>query len=563
MSDAQTPPRRTFRTRSQPALQPTIEGYSLGRILGNGPTTTVFEGVLASHQLPVAVRVLHQRFSDSENFAARFLQAASVARQITDPRLPTCYDVGQSNGHVYIAEELIAGPSLATMLVEGPLDTEHSLRLGWAVAQVVETLHRAGHLHGRIHPGNIFPTSEDGVRLTGHGLPSPPAGDNQGANAEPSPARDIHGIGQVIALALGSDPTVDGRDDHLAAIVRHACAPGQGSRYQHVWHLREDLERAMHGFAPLHTRQITAVGSGVMPPTERTTRRVAQPRRATAAAVEAAPPAPALRRWLLPAVLAGVLVLAGAAIWLFRPVPAVPASRPAWASAAGVDAVGPWAELTLGGAVLRLRRVEPGSFLMGSPDTEVGRAADESRHLVTLTTPFWLGETEVTQAFAAASGRPLPALMHTGDRLPVGNLTWHDANALLAAVVERTGAPVRMPTEAEWEYAAQAGGRPAPVPAETDGPLAVGSRPANGWGFRDMEGNVAEWTSDTYGRYATEGVRDPLATDGTHRVARGGAWPLPPESSRPAARQRLLPTTHFDHVGLRLAISDAPGPRRP
>ena len=194
--------------------------------------------------------------------------------------------------------------------------------------------------------------------------------------------------------------------------------------------------------------------------------------------------------------------------------------------------------------------VEPGTFVMGSPETEQGRWSDETQHTVTLSKGYWLSDHEVTQAeYQTVMGRN-PSVRNDPD-LPVENVNWGDAVMYCERLTELERAAgritaqdaYRLPTEAEWEYAARAGttgarygeldaiswhggtGGPAPPPANSGGKTwpAKGKQP-NAWGLYDMLGNVWEWCSDWYGEYPSGAVRDPAgASSGPGHVTRGGS----------------------------------------
>jgi formylglycine-generating enzyme required for sulfatase activity len=180
--------------------------------------------------------------------------------------------------------------------------------------------------------------------------------------------------------------------------------------------------------------------------------------------------------------------------------------------------------------------IPPGTFMMGCSEQDSECKDDEKpTHQVTIEKGFWLGQTEVTVAayrkFAAKFGRHAPP---GGETLPVCGVSWADAKDYCAA----TGG--RLPTEAEWEYAARAGS-PEPyygVISEIawyannsgDGPHAVGKKQPNAFGLYDMLGNVSEWVLDRYfDKYSHDSVatgpdvEQPLASNAL-AVARGGFW---------------------------------------
>jgi formylglycine-generating enzyme len=169
--------------------------------------------------------------------------------------------------------------------------------------------------------------------------------------------------------------------------------------------------------------------------------------------------------------------------------------------------------------------------MMGcSPDDEEGSEIETPAHQVTVTRGFWIGQTPVTQAaFERVSG--LNPSGFIGPKLPVENVSWHEAQEYCQAV------DLRLPTEAEWEYAARAGNtsaRHGPIDAvawykDNSGSRAheVGQKQPNGYGLYDMLGNVWEWTADWYDEryYGSSPATDPRGPlSGESRTLRGGSW---------------------------------------
>ena len=224
-----------------------------------------------------------------------------------------------------------------------------------------------------------------------------------------------------------------------------------------------------------------------------------------------------------------------------------------------------------------------GSFLMGSPESEAKLSNDEQQHEVRLTRGFNAGVHPVTQAEWKAVMNTDPSRFK-GDNLPVMNVSWEDAQAFCAKLRELTGKQVRLPTEAEWEYACRGGtttpfywgselnGTQAncngyvPYGTETTGPYRrtispVGSYANNyphPWGLMDVHGNVWEWCSDWYdaGFYARSPKDDPECRDGEKRcrVERGGSWFFETFCCRAASRSKESAEHSSELCGFRVVF---------
>jgi formylglycine-generating enzyme required for sulfatase activity len=232
--------------------------------------------------------------------------------------------------------------------------------------------------------------------------------------------------------------------------------------------------------------------------------------------------------------------------------------------------------------------IPAGSFSMGSPEAEPGRSTDESpQHLVTLTSAFYLGVTEVTQGQWQTIMGDNPSRFRDADR-PVENVSWSDCQEFLRRLNEREKTDrYRLPSEAEWEYACRAGsstrfsfGDDVGLSATGDklryyfgdqrGDLdsyawygnisgnqthPVAQKKPNAWGLYDIYGNAAEWCADWYGPYPDSRVTDPKGpSQGTSRVLRGGSYGFDTWSVRSARRESRPPQSRSDQCGLRVAL---------
>ena len=238
-----------------------------------------------------------------------------------------------------------------------------------------------------------------------------------------------------------------------------------------------------------------------------------------------------------------------------------------------------------------LVRIEPGEFLMGSPDSDKDAEADEKpRHRVRITRPFYLGKYEVTQAEYEAVMGENPSSFKGNAKQPVENVSWLDAVRFCNQLSEReglkpfyeisgetvqvpdwNGTGYRLPTEAEWEYACRAGTATRYSFGDDEASLGefswfdgnsdsrtheVGQKRANGIGLHDMHGNVWEWCWDWYSAdyYKEPPVDDPRGpSQATDRVIRGGCWGNDPRLVRSAHRSRVAPDHRGDYLGFRVA----------
>lgn len=230
--------------------------------------------------------------------------------------------------------------------------------------------------------------------------------------------------------------------------------------------------------------------------------------------------------------------------------PARPQFPPAWAGRFGEDRHGVFADFELNGVRFDWRWIPPGRFWMGSPHPKSWVPKEElPRHEVILTRGFWMGRTPVTQWQSRAVSESFKDL-RLGSDLPVETVAWNEAMQLADSLgLKMKGYSVRLPTEAQWEYACRAGtdgdfgdGSALTNPSGKDPALdrlgwfdgnsggslhEVGVKAPNRWGLHDMHGLVSEWCLDGKREYRDEVVVDPVGPcnegPGDMRVARGGA----------------------------------------
>ena len=225
-----------------------------------------------------------------------------------------------------------------------------------------------------------------------------------------------------------------------------------------------------------------------------------------------------------------------------------------------------------------MKYVKAGTFNMGAtPEITQFDKDERPVHEVTLSNDFYIGETEVTQALwtKIMGNNPSSPYNKKGDNLPVNSVSWNDCQNFLKKLNSITGYTFRLPTEAEWEYAARGGNQSKKYmysgsnnwgnvawcddnTQDTPGSLQkVKTLSPNELGIYDMSGNVSEWCQDRYGLYSSEKLTDPTGpASGDRRICRGGDIGLMPKGCTVSCRgYRLYPNERYSLVGIRLAAS--------
>jgi formylglycine-generating enzyme required for sulfatase activity len=243
-------------------------------------------------------------------------------------------------------------------------------------------------------------------------------------------------------------------------------------------------------------------------------------------------------------------------------------------------------ELDLGGGVtMKLVLIPAGKFVMGSPDREDDRSADEAQHEVTISQPFYMGTYLVTQEQwkAVMGSEPWKgrSFAHEGKDLAASYISGQDAIAFCEKLSAKTGRPARLPTEAQWEYACRAGSTTRFCYGDDKDYIklgdyawfdkngagigekyahAVGQKLPNSWGLYDMHGNVFQWCSDWYGDYPGKPAIDPAGADpqaSWYQVQRGGSFDHSARYCRSAARKWSTPDLVWQCQGLRVVVEVA------
>ncbi|MBP5315546.1 MAG: SUMF1/EgtB/PvdO family nonheme iron enzyme [Muribaculaceae bacterium] len=229
------------------------------------------------------------------------------------------------------------------------------------------------------------------------------------------------------------------------------------------------------------------------------------------------------------------------------------------------------AEFTVDGVSFTMVYVTGGTFTMGATSEQGGDAYSDEfpAHNVTLSS-YYIGECEVTQMlwFTVMGSNPSK---FKGGNLPVEQVSWNDCQTFITKLNQLTCKNFRLPTEAEWEYAARGGDKSKGYKYAGSNTVeqvawtyansgekthVVKQKSPNELGLYDMSGNVFEWCRDRYGNYSSSSQTNPSGpSSGSNRVTRGGSWSLDATYCRVSNRSnKRTPTITSDYIGLRLAL---------
>lgn len=223
--------------------------------------------------------------------------------------------------------------------------------------------------------------------------------------------------------------------------------------------------------------------------------------------------------------------------------------------------------ITVNGVSFNMVLVEKGTFMMGGTEY----SGEKPIHSVSLTKSYYIGETEVTQELYQAVMGSNPSY-YLGTQRPVECVSWNDCQTFITKLNSLTGLTFRLPTEAEWEFAARGGNLSKGYlysGSSTIGDVAwylgnsenvtheIKNKKTNELGLYDMSGNVWEWCQDRYGNYSADSQIDPKGSySGKNRVLRGGCWCYDAMACRVVDRIGYAPSTVANNGGFRLALTD-------
>ena len=560
-----------------------------------------------------AIKLLLDVHPRADQRSDGILSEALVLRQLQHPNIVRVEDADiTDDDQLFIVMEFVAGESISGLIRGGPLPWRQALELAAQACAGLSAAHQKGVIHRDIKPSNLLVAAANGseivkiidfgiakvredagigvARLTtqsGLFVGTPDYASPEQAQGSPGSAldarTDIYSLGLVLyemltgarpftaettiatlLLRLQNPPTAPRRlrpelniPPAVSDLVMKALATNRDARYASADEMRQAIEAILQRpaaavkksrvTAPALAALVAGAALGVwivmrrppQPPVKPAPPPVAAPVVSTAPPSVAALETPAKKNVPM-------------ATGTVKKSPAVTPTPPPERRTPGLKTkINPQDGL-------EYIWIPPGSFTMGCSTGDLAcRPNEHPAHQVTITKGFWIGKTEVTQAaFERVSGRNPSNFV--GANLPVESITWRQAHMFCGTV------GMRLPTEAEWEYAARGNSADARYgsPTEIAWLLAnsgqktheVAQKRPNAFGLYDMLGNVGEWTADWYAPYSEAAASDPRNPDqGEYHIVRGGYWSLGVFAIRVSHRLTRYPAQRGPNVGFRCA----------
>ena len=597
----------------------TINGYTLERLLGIGGMAEVW---YAENRIgkKAAVKVLLPQLCADESVKARFVTEAQVMVELNHPNIRQVFDLGDIDGRPAIVMEYLDGADLKAKLKRGQRFGDDQLKLWWN--QMVDALnytHKKGVVHRDIKPSNIFIDNKGNVKLLDFGIAKVAdvssgtmTGSTLGTRIYMSPeqVKDPKRVGtksDVYSLAVSFvhlitgkapyDSTTSSDFDIQVSIVSKPIdlspLPKEWSDFLAPYLAKEPDDRPELRHFETVTSPTPAPVSEPMEDDEGTVVETHASRHEEGQPATPVDPQPSTvdkesekgaesrpkgknGLWTLIGVIAAVVALA---LFFTRRNSGEKDSTDYNYSSqtTPVDPNSSPNELyfEVDGVYFTMKKVDGGTFTMGNKYYGATER-EKPEHDVNIST-FYIGETEVTQGLWKAVMHSNPSYFQVDefsdspDRLPVEQVSYEDCKEFIKKLNAKTGKQFRLPTEAEWEYAARGGKKKSQYTyvggysienvswykGNSSGTThVVRSKMPNALGLYDMGGNVWEWCSDWYGDYEGYTQANPIGPDkGTHRVIRGGGWNNDEDLNRPTYRGRYEPQGRHNSNGLRLALT--------
>ena len=552
----------------------------------------------------------------------KFKKEARRLRKLKHPHIVPVHDLFEENGTAYYVMDLIRGESVADRMkrMGQPLTEQETVAILTQVLDALSVVHNQGMYHLDIKPANIMMDADGCAKLidfgaskqmhAGEGVslftssamtytPGYAPLEQQEQNAKNlGPWTDIYALGATLYKML-TNQTPPSASELLVARepLSYPPAVSQQMRQLIEWMMKPRFDERPQSIGEVK-RSLTPDPSpkeerksltpdpspkerGEVAPSlsEETEVLAPQPQQRDEETEMVnpqpeMPPAPVVSKKKPPVALyagIGAVVLVLLVGFFFLLMPTRDTGMDGQTSVEQKDVKDNETEtVTVNGVSFRMIGVQGGTFTMGATSEQGSDAFDDEKpvHQVTLSS-FSIGETEVTQELWQAVMGSNPSYFK-GARRPVEQVSWEDCQDFIRRLNSLTGRNFRLPTEAEWEYAARGGNRSngykyaggssiGDVAWYTDNSSStthdVGTKRANELGLYDMSGNVWEWCQDWYGSYSSGSQTNPRgASSGSYRVNRGGCWATIARGCRVSNRCNDTLTSRNGSLGMRLAL---------
>jgi formylglycine-generating enzyme required for sulfatase activity len=542
----------------------------------------------------------------------KFIEEAKAVSQLQHSNIVNVSDVFEENGTAYFVMDYIDGRSLSDIVNhDGSLPEAKALKYIRQVASALQYVHDHNRLHLDIKPGNIMVNAADQAILIDFGA-SKQYDEENGENTSSlmgktpgyapieqmgndvrkfTPATDIYALGATLYKLLSGVTPLSSTDlaggEELSPLPAKVSASTVHAIAAAMTMNKSKRPQSVKEFLAL-LDAVTPVGEETIFPDSPTKKPqpTSQPQSTSQKTSQAISSTPALKKkpwkkvlgWTIAAV--AVVGIAIGFAYNYAPPPLLDASTSQVIEGKTFDVYG---------VTFKMMKVEGGTFRMGATREQKDPWYDEKPpHKVTLSS-YYIGETEVTQALWVAVMGTNPSnfqdpsiqenficcdsiveISFPGDNLPVENVSWDDCQTFIKNLNRITGENFRLPTEAEWEFAARGGNNSQGYQYSGSNNLSavawytdnsggqthdVKTKSPNELGIYDMSGNVWEWCQDWYGSYSSVSVTNPTgAASGSYRVYRGGGWNDNARYCRSAYRNFNTPGWQCSLLGLRLAL---------
>lgn len=560
-----------------------------------------------------------------EKLRKKFVEEAKAIFKMNHPNIVKVHDIFEENGTAYYVMDYIDGNSLGEMVKQrGALPEVEAVGYIRQVADALKYVHSLNRLHLDIKPGNIMIDKDGSAILIDFGASKHydmESGENtstlMGVNTKGyapveqstqsftkfSPATDIYALGATLyKLLTGITPPdanlLMAKEETLAPMSASISVATHNAVLKAMTLIRADRPQTVEAFLSLlDSKNAGSIDDEATVCEAEETRRQAEEKKRKeeearrAAEEEARRKAEEERKrkeeeenarkaaeksgsknvWLWGVI--GVIAVVGVIIGVNSKGDSSSNANPVQSESAiqsGNNASYSNGVLNVDGVTYDMIKVQAGTFTMGATSEMKDPYDDEKpTHQVTLTNDYYIGKTEVTQALWKAVMGNNPSRF-IGDNLPVERVSWNDCQKFISKLNSMTGQNFRLPTEAEWEFAARGGNNSNHYQYSGSNKLgdvawydgnsgskthAVATKQPNELGIYDMSGNVWEWCSDGYGNYSSSSQTNPTGPNsGSFRMGRGGGWPDCARDCRSSRRAIGEPDDSINSVGLRLVL---------